>query len=104
MKKSVLIMLLLLAGPLYADTETEIKTALDYFEEVWSEGDLESIRGYYHPDFVLVDENGITALQQRMEVPETISLKFKDGSSFSGWFTTMYVNTPFGWKAILSHN
>jgi len=135
MKKSLLILLLLLAGPLCADPETEIKTALDYFDEVWSEGDLASIRGYYHPDFVLVDENGITPLAQRMEDLETIaesgkdrgvleysqikvraledksaiaygnfSLKFKDGSSFGGWFTTVYVNTPFGWKAILTHN
>ncbi len=135
MKKSLLILLLLLAGPLCADTESEIKMALDYFDQVWSEGDLESIRGYYHPDFVLVDENGIIPLAERMEDLETIaetgkdrglleysqvkvraledksavaygkfSLKFKDGSSFGGWFTTVYVNTPFGWKAILTHN
>ena len=135
MKNSLLIILLLLAGPLCADTESEIKAALDYFDEVWSEGDLASIRGYYHPDFVLVDENGITPLAQRMKDLETIaesgkdrgvlqysqikvramedksavaygkfSLKFKDGSSFGGWFTTVYVHTPFGWKAILTHN
>ena len=33
-----------------------------------------------------------------------IRLKFKDGSAINSWFSTVYVNTPFGWKAILTHN
>ena len=33
-----------------------------------------------------------------------LNLAFKDGSSINTWFTTLYVNTPFGWKAILTHN
>jgi ketosteroid isomerase-like protein len=32
------------------------------------------------------------------------SLSFKDGSGFDSWFTTVYVKTPFGWKAIHAHN
>jgi hypothetical protein len=31
-------------------------------------------------------------------------LKFNDGSAFEFWFSTAYVKTPFGWKAILTHN
>jgi hypothetical protein len=31
-------------------------------------------------------------------------LAFEDGSSLTNWFTTIYVNTPFGWKAILTRN
>jgi len=126
---------LLVANPAIADTETEITTALDYFAEVWNEGDLEAIRGYYHPDFVLVSDGGQIALGQRIDDLKTIAqagedrgmleysqvrvkaleknhalaygelhLEFKDGSAINTWFTTVYVKTPFGWKAILTHN
>ena len=30
-------------------------------------------------------------------------LAFKDGSSMETWFSTVYADTPFGWKAILTH-
>ena len=135
MTRILFMTLLFLASPLQADTETEITTALDYFSEVWNAGDLEAIRGYYHPKFVLVTEEGIVDLKQRMDDLETIAeagkdhgilerseimvktldekhavaygkliLKFKDGSGFDTWFTTIYEKTPFGWKAILTHN
>ena len=135
MIRIVLLMFMVLASPLHADTETEITTALDYFAEVWNEGDLESIRSYYHPDFVLITDNGVMTLGQRMGDLETIvkagedqgdlshsqikvrilgeqyavayglrNLKFKDGSGFDIWFTTVYLKTPFGWKAILTNN
>jgi len=125
----------LLAGPAIADTETEITAALDYFAEVWNEGDLDAIRGYYHPDFVLVTSTGSIPLGQRIDDLESIAqagedrgvlghsqvrvkalenkhamaygelkLKFKDGSGFTSWFSTVYLKTPFGWKAILTHN
>ncbi len=32
------------------------------------------------------------------------TLAFEDGSSLKNWFTTVYVNTPFGWKALLTQN
>jgi ketosteroid isomerase-like protein len=126
---------LLVASPAIADTETEITTALDYFAEVWNEGDLEAIRGYYHQDFVLVTDGGSIALGQRIDDLKAIAqagedrgvleysqvrvkalekkhalaygelhLEFKDGSAINTWFTTVYVKTPFGWKAILTHN
>jgi hypothetical protein len=35
---------LLAAGSVAADTDTEITTALDYFAQIWNEGDLDAIR------------------------------------------------------------
>ena len=32
------------------------------------------------------------------------TMSFEDGSSLQNWFTTVYVNTPFGWKALLTSN
>lgn len=131
----ILLALLLSATPALADTETDIRAALDYFAEVWNEGDLETIRGYYHPDFVLIGEDDVIPLKQRIGDLEAIAragedrgtlqhsqvsvralgdghamaygqrkLSFRDGSGFDSWFSTVYVKTPFGWKAILSHN
>lgn len=120
--------------PALADPEDEITAALDYFAEVWKEGDLGMIRGYYHPDFVLITQQGPVALEQRMADMESIvqsegdrgeltysgvevvtlddghalaygkrTLAFSDGSSIDSWFSTVYAKTPFGWKAILTH-
>jgi ketosteroid isomerase-like protein len=33
-----------------------------------------------------------------------VALKFRDGSELESWFTTVYVKTPFGWKALLTRN
>ncbi len=33
-----------------------------------------------------------------------LTLKFKDKSSLESWFSTVYVKTPFGWKALLTRN
>jgi hypothetical protein len=135
MTKTIFLVLLLAAAPLSADTKNEITTALDYFSEIWNEGDLEAIRGYYHPDFVLITQNGVASLQQRLAEIDSVtkegqdrgvlnysdvtvkeleekhavayghsSLKFKDGSGFETWFTTVYVKTPFGWKALLTRH
>jgi len=126
---------LLVTSPALADTETEISRALDYFAEIWNEGDLDSIRGYYHSEFVLVTDSDVLTLGQRIDDLEAIAqagedrgvleysnvrvvameekhamaygelnLTFKDGSAITSWFTTVYVKTPFGWKAILTHN
>jgi hypothetical protein len=131
---TILLCCLLLAGPLPADTEQEISTALDYYAEVWNEGDFETIRGYYHPDFVLISSRGVASLAERISDMEALAqsggdrgelsyssvritpladnhamaygqvrLAFKDGSSIESWFSTIYVKTPFGWKAILTH-
>ena len=125
----------LASGALFADTRSEITAALEYYAEVWNEGDLETIRGYYHPDFVLITSQGTVSLSQRMDDLQSIAragedrgnleydqvrvedlgerhamaygsirLGFKDGSKLESWFSTVYVKTPFGWKAILTHN
>jgi hypothetical protein len=122
------------AQPAFADTEAEITAALDYFSEVWKEGDVDTLRGYYHADFMLVTSQGPVSLTQRMADIESIAqsegdrgeltysgvevralgdghalaygkrrLAFKDGSSMETWFSTVYADTPFGWKAILTH-
>jgi len=121
--------------PLLADTESEIRTALDYYAEVWNENDLDAIEGYYHQDFVLVTAAGVIGRAQQMSgirnlvseggdrgemsysqitVEELgdrhamaygrVALDFKDASTLERWFTTVYVKTPFGWKALLTRN
>jgi ketosteroid isomerase-like protein len=135
MIRTLFLVALLMTGPVVADTESDIRAALDYFAETWNSGDLEALRGFYHPDFVLVTNDGVIPLGQRLDDLEDIarggedrgvldysqvsvqaledkhataygkiSLKFKDGSAFNEWFTSVYVKTPFGWKAILTHN
>jgi ketosteroid isomerase-like protein len=131
---AIFLCLVLLAGSVPADTREEITTALDYYAEIWNEGDFEALRGYYSPDFVHVSARGVESLAQRFEEMNTLAssgedrgelshdnlkvvaladghamaygqirLQFKDGSSIETWFSTVYARTPFGWKAILTH-
>ena len=126
---------LLFAQSLAADTREDILAAIEYYAELWNEGDLGALRGYYHSDFKLITANGVMTLEQRMadleavaeaggdrgelnygegEVMELgdkhalaygrLSLRFKDGSSLDGWYSTLFVKTPFGWKALLTHS
>lgn len=50
-----------------ADTETEIRTALDYLTQVWNENDLEAIAGYYHSNFQLITDDGIVSRAQLLD-------------------------------------
>ena len=131
---TILLCCLLLSGPSLADTREEITTALDYYAEMWNEGEFEALRGYYDPNFVLVTARGVEPLAQRFEDMNALlgasedrgelsysnvkvnslaerhalaygqmRLQFKDGSSIESWFSTVYTKTPFGWKAILTH-
>lgn len=131
---SVLLCCLLLTGPALADAREDISTAIDYYAEMWNEGDVEALRGYYHSDFVLITAGGVVPLAQRIADLNTLAapgqdrgelsyrnvkvtpladghalaygqmqLQFKDGSSLESWFSTVYEKTPFGWKAILTH-
>mgnify|MGYP001821443934 FL=1 len=135
MHKLIALVFLFLAAPVAADTETEIKTALDYLTQVWNEKDLEAIAGYYHSDFRVIGDTGVVSRQQFLDDIAQIgqrggdrgqlsfsnvevnplgddhamayglsTMAFKDGSSLQNWFTTVYVNTPFGWKALLTSN
>jgi ketosteroid isomerase-like protein len=127
-------LLLAARGPAPADTSDDIAAAIDYYAEMWNEGDFEALRGYYHTDFMLITAQGPVTLSQRFEDLNTVSaegqdpgelsysevkvapladghalawgqmrMAFKDGSSIESWFSTVYVKTPFGWKAILTH-
>lgn len=133
-KLLTLIACLWLAGPALADARDDIATAIDYYAEMWNEGDVEALRGYYHPSFVQITVDGIIPLTQRIADLNTLAapgqdrgelsysnvkvtpladghalaygqmqLHFKDGSSLESWFSTVYAKTPFGWKAILTH-
>ena len=133
-RASFVLGLLLSADSVTADPETEIDGVLDYFAEMWNEGDLNAVRSYYHRDFVLVTSEGTLSMGQRLDDLEAImepgkdhgelnfselkvkpigkehamaygrsSLKFSDGTEFSTYFSTVYIKTPFGWKAILTH-
>ena len=74
----VFLSILLFTGSALADLESEIATSLDYFEDLWQERDLESIRGYYHPDFVLVSTEGILSKSERIEDLKVIMEPGKD--------------------------
>jgi ketosteroid isomerase-like protein len=135
MSRFLLMLALIVALPAHADTETEIRTALDYFAQVWNEDDLEAMQGYFHADFVHVNQQGRTAREQHLQnirmliddggdrgrlghsevvIKELgdqhamasghMVLTFDDGSAIDTWFSTVYVQTPFGWKALLTHN
>lgn len=131
-----LVFLLLLAANqvLAGDADSEISQMLDYFADEWNAGELASIEGQFHKDFVLVTEEGVQSRDERIsELRMVISpgndhgtlsfesvmveplgkdhvvaygrtrLVFKDGTELGGMFSTVYVNTPFGWKALLTH-
>lgn len=131
---SILLCILMLSGSALADTREEIRVALDYYAELWNEGDFEALRGYYAPAFVQITTRGAESLGQRFDDINALSgaggdlgdldyenvtvqalgnghalaygqlrLRFKDGSSIETWFSTVYEKTPFGWKAILTH-
>jgi ketosteroid isomerase-like protein len=134
-KVILLLVLLMPSVAATADTNSDINKALDYYAEVWSEGDLAALRGYYHPDFVLLAGNSELNLDQRMADLEVVMkpgedqgelsysgvtvrplgedhalafgqfrLDFKDGTHLESWFSSVYVKTPFGWKALMTHN
>lgn len=135
MRRLALLLLLIVSAPVYADTETEIRAALDFFVQVWNEDDVEAIQGYYHPRFVQIGRNGPVSREEHVRNILTLihdggdrgtlaysdivveelgaehamayghmTLGFEDGSAIDAWFTTVYVKTPFGWKAILTRN
>lgn len=135
MAKWLILFFVFVSPSLVADTRSEITLVLEYFEQIWNENDIEALQGYYHPDFVLVTDDGTQTREQQVdririlvtdggdrgvvdhsdvvikEIGEThalayghLSLKFKDGSSLDAWFSTVFVETPFGWKALLTRN
>ena len=128
-------LLLFLAGSVNADTKDEVLAVLNYYADMWNQGDVDALLGYYHQDFINVTDKGIVQRAQLIDdigeiaqsgekrskldfselevrslgddnaVAYGISrLQFDDGSSITNWFSTIYVKTPFGWKAVLTRN
>ena len=116
------------------DASDEIKQLLNFVADEWNAGDLDSIRGQFHRDFVLVSNDNTRTRKERYEELEIImstgqdhgelsysdlhvkslssdhalvygmsGLKFKDGTELSSMFSSIYLKTPFGWKAIFTH-
>ena len=135
MRRLFPLLALIVSLPLHADTETEIRAALDFFAQVWNENDIDAMQGYYHSGFVQVGDEAPIGRDQHLENIRTLiddggdrgrlghsrvvveelgsehavayghmALTFQDGSAIDTWFTTVYVKTPFGWKAILTRN
>ncbi len=108
---------------------------LNFLADEWTAGDLDSIRGHIHRDFVLITSDGIHTREQRLNELEVVmtpgkdhgelrysniqvkpltddyvlaygrsQLKFKDGTELGSVFSSVYINTPFGWRVILTHN
>ena len=134
-KRGVALSLLLLwVIPVSADSQADINKVLDYFEQVWNEGDLDSIQGHFHSEFVLVSDSETLTKSERLEDLKVIMapgkdhgelsftgvkvralgtshalafgrnrLVFEDGTELGSMFSTVYVKTPFGWKALLTH-
>lgn len=68
MHRSILITVLLLFNvPLLADTRDEIRTALEFFAQVWNENDIEAMQGYYHSEFIQISDDGTVDRAQHME-------------------------------------
>ena len=132
---AAIFLLLFLNGPVNADTKDEVLAMLNYYADMWNQGDVDALLGYYHQDFVNVTDKGIVQRSQLIDDIGAIAqsgekrskldfselevrslgegnavaygisrLQFDDGSSITNWFSTIYVKTPFGWKAVLTHN
>jgi ketosteroid isomerase-like protein len=52
-------LLLFLTGPVNADSRAEILAVMNYYADMWNQGDVDALQGYYHQDFVLVTDDGI---------------------------------------------
>jgi hypothetical protein len=59
-----------------ADTDTEIRAALDFYAEMWNQDDVDALGGYYDPGFVLITDQGRIALGKRLDDLKAIG---KDG-------------------------
>ena len=60
-------LLLLMTGPVNADTRDEVLVMLNYYADMWNQGDVDALQGYYHQDFVLVTDKGIVQRDQLID-------------------------------------
>lgn len=68
----LLSVLILFSTPLMADTENEITTLLDYYAEMWNASDTDFLSSYFHPEFVLVTDDGIVSRSEHVTSIKTI--------------------------------
>ena len=68
----LLSVLILFSAPLMADVESEITTLMDYYAEMWNAGDTDFITSYFHPEFVLVTDDGSINRAQHVSSIKTI--------------------------------
>jgi len=66
-----------------SDPEIEIKQMLDFLADEWTEGDMDSIRGHIHRDFVLITSDGVRTREQRLNELEIIMAPDKDHGELS---------------------
>ena len=60
-------LLLFLAGPVIADTKDEVLAMLNYYADMWNQGDVDALLGYYHQDFVNITDKGIVQRSQLID-------------------------------------
>lgn len=77
-KNLLLSTLVLFSGSLMADTENEITTLMDYFAEMWNAGDSDFVSSYFHPEFILVTEDGTISRSQYVASIKSIGQKGGD--------------------------
>ena len=64
---AILLAIVFLAFPVIADdAESEIKRTLNFLADEWTAGDLDSIGGHFHRDFVLITKDGIHNRAERL--------------------------------------
>lgn len=78
-----LLVLAVFATAAVADTEREIRVALDYYADVWNENDVDALQGYYHQDFVLVNDSGVLPLGQQIDDLKSIGQRGGDRGELS---------------------
>ncbi|MDH4020846.1 MAG: hypothetical protein OEU84_14725, partial [Xanthomonadales bacterium] len=62
-----ILLLLFMAGPVNADTKTEVLAVLDYYADMWNQADVDALLGYYHQDFINVTDKGIVQRAQLID-------------------------------------
>ena len=70
---------------------------LDELRDIVSAGEDQGALNHSNIRVTPLDEDHALAYGRR-------TLVFADGSNMSNWFTTVYLRTPFGWKAVHQQN
>lgn len=81
---TILMVFVLFAGLSVADDASdEIKQLLNFVADEWNAGDLDSIRGQFHRDFVLVSSDNTRTRKERFDELEIIMAPDQDHGELS---------------------